>query len=51
MGGDEEREGNEMRAEGGDPTSHIAAAVSLPAELMGAWTALPIIRPPPPGTS
>jgi hypothetical protein len=33
MGGDEEREGNEMRAEGGSKSTH-SAAVSLPAELM-----------------
>jgi hypothetical protein len=50
MGGDEEREGTKMRAEGGPKFTH-SAAVSLPAELIELGTACPIIRPPPTGTS
>jgi hypothetical protein len=44
------KKGRERKCElRGDPSAHIARLSSLPAELMGAWTACSraIIRPPP----
>ena len=50
MGGDEEREGNEMRAEGGSQFTH-SAAVSMPAELMELGRNVPLSAHRPSGTS
>jgi hypothetical protein len=42
------KKGRERKCElRGDLSAHMARLSSLPAELMGAWTAWPIIRPPP----
>jgi hypothetical protein len=44
------KKGRERKCElRGDPSAHIARLSSLPADLMGAWTACSraIIRPPP----